>query len=77
MKIFWPLLFAFIAALGNALFAAGQKKAVVFDNTFALFRNYPKITRTIRFTQQRRRNKCIFILKLESITTNIRRLKFF
>ncbi len=34
MKILGPLLFAFIAAFGNAMFAAGQKKAVVFDNTF-------------------------------------------
>lgn len=35
MKIFGPLLFAFIAAFGNALFAAGQKKAIGFDNSFA------------------------------------------
>ena len=34
MKVFGPLLFALIAALGNAMFAAGQKKAVVFDNAF-------------------------------------------
>ena len=32
MKILWPLFFAFIAAFGNAMFAAGQKKAVVFEN---------------------------------------------
>ena len=34
MKILGPLLFAFIAAFGNALFAAGQKKAIGFDNSF-------------------------------------------
>lgn len=34
MKILGPLFFSFIAALGNALFAAGQKKAVGFDNSF-------------------------------------------
>ncbi|MFQ5661203.1 MAG: hypothetical protein ACE5GZ_12330 [Gammaproteobacteria bacterium] len=32
MKIAGALLFAFIAALGNALFVAGQKKAVGIDN---------------------------------------------
>ena len=35
MKILGPLLFALIAALGNAMFAAGQKKAIAFDNAFA------------------------------------------
>ena len=33
MNIFGPLLFALLAAIGNAMFAAGQKKAVVLDNT--------------------------------------------
>ncbi len=32
MKPLWPLCFALIAAFGNAVFAAGQKKAVVFQN---------------------------------------------
>lgn len=31
-KLLLPVLFAFIASLGNALFAAGQKKAVLVDN---------------------------------------------
>lgn len=34
MKLLGPLLFASIAALGNAMFATGQKKAIGFDNTF-------------------------------------------
>lgn len=35
MKLIAPLAFAFLAALGNALFVAGQKKAIMFDNPFA------------------------------------------
>ena len=34
MNITGPLFFALIAAIGNAMFAAGQKKAVTFDNPF-------------------------------------------
>lgn len=34
MNIVGALLFAMIAALGNAMFAAGQKQAVELDNTF-------------------------------------------
>lgn len=34
MNILGPLIFALIAAIGNAMFAAGQKKAVIFDNPF-------------------------------------------
>ena len=34
MNILGPILFALIAAAGNALFAFSQKKAVVFDNPF-------------------------------------------
>ncbi|MBO2688336.1 EamA family transporter [Shewanella algae] len=33
MNVFGPLAFALIAAFGNAMFAVGQKKAVVLDNT--------------------------------------------
>lgn len=33
MKVFGPLIFALIAAVGNAMFAAGQKKAIALDNT--------------------------------------------
>jgi len=32
MKIIWPILFALIAAIGNAMFALGQKKSANFDN---------------------------------------------
>lgn len=35
MNILGPLAFALIAAVGNAVFVAGQKKAVPFDNPFA------------------------------------------
>lgn len=35
MNLLGPLAFALIAALGNALFAAGQKKAVMLDNSFS------------------------------------------
>lgn len=35
MKMLWPLLFAGVAAVGNALFAAGQKKAAGLNNPFA------------------------------------------
>lgn len=35
MNILGPVLFSLIAAVGNAIFAAGQKKAVVFDNPFS------------------------------------------
>jgi len=34
MNIYGPLLFALTAAVGNAMFAAGQKKAIAFDNPF-------------------------------------------
>ena len=34
MNIYGPLIFALIAAIGNAMFAAGQKKAIAFDNPF-------------------------------------------
>ena len=34
MNVFGPLAFALIAAIGNAMFAAGQKKAFQFDNPF-------------------------------------------
>lgn len=34
MNIYGPLFFALIAAVGNAMFAAGQKKAIAFDNPF-------------------------------------------
>lgn len=34
MNIYGPLLFALTAAIGNAMFAAGQKKAIAFDNPF-------------------------------------------
>lgn len=34
MNIYGPLIFALTAAIGNAMFAAGQKKAVAFDNPF-------------------------------------------
>lgn len=32
MNIWGPLAFALIAAIGNAIFVAGQKKAIPFDN---------------------------------------------
>ena len=32
MKIILPILFAFIAAVGNAMFALGQKKSAGFEN---------------------------------------------
>ena len=35
MNLVGPLFFAFIAALGNAIFALGQKKCVGVDNTVA------------------------------------------
>lgn len=34
MNAFSPLIFALIAAIGNAMFATGQKKAVALDNPF-------------------------------------------
>ncbi len=34
MNMFGPLAFALIAAIGNAMFAAGQKKALEFENPF-------------------------------------------
>jgi len=34
MKMLGPFLFALIAAFGNAMFAAGQKRAVELDNAF-------------------------------------------
>jgi drug/metabolite transporter (DMT)-like permease len=34
MSIYGPLFFALTAAIGNAMFAAGQKKATAFDNPF-------------------------------------------
>ena len=34
MNMYGALFFALIAAIGNAMFAAGQKKAMVFDNPF-------------------------------------------
>lgn len=34
MKLLAPILIALMAALGNSLFAAGQKKAVLVDNGF-------------------------------------------
>ena len=34
MNVYGPLFFALIAAIGNAMFAAGQKKAVAFENPF-------------------------------------------
>ncbi len=33
MKVYGPILFALIAAIGNAMFAAGQKKSIAFDNS--------------------------------------------
>jgi hypothetical protein len=35
MKVLGPLLFASLAAVGNAMFAAGQKKAAGLQNTLA------------------------------------------
>ena len=35
MNVLGPLLFAMIAALGNAMFAAGQKKALIQESTFS------------------------------------------
>lgn len=35
MNMFGPLAFALIAAIGNAMFAAGQKKAFQLDNPFS------------------------------------------
>lgn len=35
MNILPPLLFAFIAAVGNAIFAFGQKKSIGLDNTIS------------------------------------------
>lgn len=34
MNILGPLLFALVAAVGNAMFAAGQKRAIELDNAF-------------------------------------------
>lgn len=34
MKIILPILFALIAAVGNAMFALGQKKSATFENSF-------------------------------------------
>lgn len=36
MKIILPILFALIAAVGNAFFAYGQKKSASFDNGFLI-----------------------------------------
>ena len=34
MNIYGPLIFAIVAAVGNAMFVAGQKKAIQLDNEF-------------------------------------------